>query len=78
MTNRSEFCSRAALCRQFAMVEPASRTLWLAEAEYWARLSRDAAESEDGTGNGDPVRTGLRAQLARRLPFPQWVRFAAG
>jgi hypothetical protein len=77
MTSRSEFCSRAGLCRLFALLEPASRTLWLAEAEYWARLSKAAAESADGTGNGDPLRIGLRARLARRLAFPQWVRFAA-
>ncbi len=36
-----EFSARAALCRHFAMLEPDSRFIWLAEAERWARLTKD-------------------------------------
>jgi len=39
--NAQEFNARAALCRHFAMLEPDSRHLWLAEAERWARLTRE-------------------------------------
>jgi len=77
MTSRSEFCSRAALCRQFAVLEPAGRTLWLAEAEYWARLSKDADNGEGGTGAREwPSPAGLRARPSSWLRFPQWIRFA--
>jgi len=41
MTSLLEFNARAALCRHFAMLEPDSRYLWLAEAERWARLTRE-------------------------------------
>lgn len=39
--NTQEFNARAALCRHFAMLEPDSRCIWLAEAERWARLTRE-------------------------------------
>jgi len=39
MTNQLELNLRAALCRQLAKREPANRSLWLAEAENWVRLS---------------------------------------
>jgi hypothetical protein len=39
-----EFNARAALCRHLAMLEPDSRYIWLAEAERWARLTK---ENED-------------------------------
>jgi hypothetical protein len=41
MTDHSEFNSRAALCRQLALREPANRTFWLAEAENWSRLATE-------------------------------------
>ena len=44
MTSLLEFNARAALCRHFAMLEPDSRYLWLAEAARWARLTK---ENED-------------------------------
>jgi hypothetical protein len=41
MTEHSEFNSRAALCRQLALREPANRTFWMAEAENWSRLAKE-------------------------------------
>ena len=32
---------RATLCRQLAQREPENRTLWIAEAENWSRLSKE-------------------------------------
>jgi hypothetical protein len=46
MTSLLEFSARAALCRHLAMLEPNSRYIWLAEAERWARLTRDEDEPE--------------------------------
>ncbi|HYW63952.1 MAG TPA: hypothetical protein VE865_12205 [Bradyrhizobium sp.] len=77
MTNRSEFGLRAALCRQLAMLEPANRALWLAEAQYWAQLAKDTGDGDGGRKLDEPpVPAGLRARLARRLPFPEWTGFA--
>jgi hypothetical protein len=39
MTGPLEFSARAALCRQLARREPKSKSLWLAEAERWSRLT---------------------------------------
>ncbi len=44
MTSLLECNARAALCRHLAMLEPDSRYIWLAEAERWARLTK---ENED-------------------------------
>jgi len=41
MTGQLELNSRAELCRQLAKREPANRTLWMAEAESWSRLSKE-------------------------------------
>jgi hypothetical protein len=41
MTSQLELSLRAALCRQLAKREPANRTLWIAEAENWSRLSNE-------------------------------------
>ena len=41
MTGQLELNSRAELCRQLAKREPANRTLWMAEAENWSRLSKE-------------------------------------
>jgi hypothetical protein len=43
MTSPLELSSRAALCRQLARREPHSKIYWLAEAENWLHLSREAA-----------------------------------
>lgn len=40
MIGFSEFNARAALCRQLAELEPASKNLWLAEAERWSCLNQ--------------------------------------
>jgi hypothetical protein len=52
MTSLVEFNARAALCRQFAKLEPGSKELWLAEAERWSRLKREpgveGVPSDDG------------------------------
>jgi len=46
MTIRLEFNLRAALCRQLAKREPANRSLWMAEAENWLRLSKKKLQGE--------------------------------
>jgi|tagenome__1003787_1003787.scaffolds.fasta_scaffold18749716_1 hypothetical protein len=70
MTTRVEFASRAALCRQLAIVEPANQAIWMAEAEYWSRLSGEMDRGDAGT----PVTLGtvaaLRARVARGLANP--------
>ena len=64
MTARVEFASRAALCRQLAILEPANRAIWTAEAEYWSRLS---ADDEAGTLVIAGTLAALRARMARGL-----------
>ena len=46
MANLREFDARAALCRQFAKLDPASRHVWLAEAERWAGLAQMISRSQ--------------------------------
>jgi hypothetical protein len=46
MTTPLEFNLRAALCRQLAKREPASRSLWMAEAEHGLRLSKEKLQGE--------------------------------
>ena len=41
MTSLLECNARAALCRQLARLEPASQSLWLAEAERWSHFTRE-------------------------------------
>lgn len=41
MTSPLECNARAALCRQFARLEPNSKDIWLAEAERWSRLTQE-------------------------------------
>ena len=48
MTSQLELSLRAALCRQLAKREPANRTLWMAEAENWSRLSNERLPGEAG------------------------------
>ncbi len=54
MTGQLELNSRAELCRQLAKREPSNRTLWMAEAESWSRLSKErsrgAVEEEISSG----------------------------
>ena len=40
MTSIQELSARAALCRQLARLEPDSKSLWLAEADRWTRLTQ--------------------------------------
>jgi hypothetical protein len=47
MTDQSELNSRAALCRELALREPANRTFWTAEAEHWSRLSKAQVQGEE-------------------------------
>jgi hypothetical protein len=50
MAAQSEFNLRAALCRKLARREPANRAYWMAEADYWLRLSEEALRcAEDRT-----------------------------
>jgi hypothetical protein len=59
MTDHSEFNSRAALCRQLALREPANRAFWMAEAENWSRLAKErrrrggSAEIESACNRAD-------------------------
>jgi hypothetical protein len=59
MTDQSEFNSRAALCRKLAQREPASQTFWMAEAENWARLSKEKPRGEDSV----EIDSGILARL---------------
>ena len=47
MAGQSEFNLRAALCRKLAQREPANRAYWMAEADYWVRLSEEALRGEE-------------------------------
>jgi hypothetical protein len=48
MTTQAECRSHAALCTQLAGQEPSNRCVWMAEAEYWLRLSkRDFAKRRE-------------------------------
>ena len=67
MRRRAEFILRAALCRQLAGLEPANRAIWMAEAEYWLRLSDDTDHRETGTPVTIGTLTALRARVARGL-----------
>ena len=70
MTARVEFASRAALCRQLAILEPANRAIWTAEAEYWSRLSDGVDHRETGTPVPLGTLAALRARIARGLSNP--------
>jgi hypothetical protein len=67
MRRRAEFILRAALCRQLAGLEPANRTIWMAEAEYWLRLSDDTDHNKTGTPVSIGTLAALRARVARGL-----------
>ena len=72
MTDQLECNLRATLCRQLAKREPANRTLWIAEAENWSRLSKErnrgaAEEAEEKISSG--ITASLREQSARAFLF---------
>jgi hypothetical protein len=67
MIDQSEFNSRAALCRRLARREPANRTLWMAEAEHWSRLSKEKPHGEEDEIINSGILARLRAQSARLL-----------
>ncbi len=65
MTTRLELNLRAALCRQLAKREPANRSLWMAEAEHWLRLSKEKLRGE-AKAKSVPA----RPVSARQAPAP--------
>jgi hypothetical protein len=76
MSSRVEFTWRAALCRQLAGLEPANRVIWMAEAEYWSRLSEDTGRGEAGSPVSPGTVAALRARVARGLSNPPPARLA--
>ena len=67
MTDQSELNSRAALCRKLAQREPANRTLWMAEAESWLRLSKEKPHGEDSAEIDSGILTRLRVPSIKFL-----------
>jgi len=67
MTDQSELNSRAALCRKLAEREPANRTLWMAEAENWSRLSKENPDGEDSAKIDSGILVRLCVQSAKLL-----------
>ena len=67
VTDQSELNSRAALCRKLAQREPANRTLWMAEAENWSRLSKKKPHREDSVEIDSGTLARLHAQSTRFL-----------
>ena len=65
MTHQSELNSRAALCEKLARREPTNRIFWMAEAEKWSRLSKEAPHGEGIIDTGILAR--LRGQSTRLL-----------
>jgi hypothetical protein len=61
MTSLLEFNARAALCRHFARLEPDSRYIWLAEAERWARLTKENGDEPEAREK--PFATKVDARL---------------
>jgi hypothetical protein len=67
MADQSEFNSRAALCRKLAEREPANRTLWMAEAENWSRLSKEKPHGVDSVKIDSGILARLRMQSIKFL-----------
>ena len=65
MTGQLEFDLRAALCRELARREPANRTLWMAEAENWSRLSKERSRGAVEEKISSGITMSLREQSAR-------------
>ena len=68
MTSLLEFNARAVLCRQLARLEPDSKSLWLAEAERWSRLTQKPS-LEAVTLDDDPAETWCWKVARKRRPF---------
>jgi hypothetical protein len=71
MAGQSEFNLRAALCRKLARREPANRAYWMAEADYWVRLSEEALRGEEDRTAviSDRKKSCFRASADRRHPL---------
>ena len=67
MVSQLELHSRARLCRQLAKREPANRTLWMAEAGNWSRLSKERLRGEEWPQIDSGMLASLRALSARLL-----------
>jgi len=67
MTSRLELNSRAALCRQLAKREPATRTLWMAEAENWSLLVEREASRRGGGTNWSRILAGFAGAVGKML-----------
>ena len=65
MTGQLELNSRAELCRQLAKREPSNRTLWMAEAESWSRLSKERCRGAVEEKISSDMTMSLREQSAR-------------
>jgi hypothetical protein len=65
MTGQLELNSRAELCRQLAKREPTNRTLWMAEAESWSRLSKERSRGAVEEKISSGITMSLREQSAR-------------
>jgi len=52
MMSQFELSSRAALCLQLASQDPANRSVWMAEARSWSRLSDETLHGGDGSKVG--------------------------
>ena len=65
MTGQLELNSRAELCRQLAKREPANRTLWMAEAENWSRLSKERGRGAVDEKISSGITMRLQEQSAR-------------
>ncbi len=71
MTSRLELNSRAALCRQLAKREPATRTLWMAEAENWSRLIEREASRRGGGTNWSRILAGFAGAVGKMFINPK-------
>jgi hypothetical protein len=67
VADQSELNSRAALCRKLAEREPDNRTLWIAEAESWSRLSKQKPHDDDTVKIDSGILARLRAQSSKLL-----------
>jgi hypothetical protein len=71
MTSFQECRARADLCRQFARLEPNSKSLWLAEAERWSRLTH--GQMVRSNGHGEPAETWLESGKTGGSSDHRWL-----
>jgi hypothetical protein len=64
MSNQLECGARAALCMRLAKREPANGHFWIAEAEHWLRLSKEALGGEARPITSFGIFAGLRVRSA--------------